>query len=91
VKANSMLPPARSRIASPPPSTKTGEAGTNNLAGKSESQNSYRGRRPTSDNPKQHKSRNFKKKPSGHRRFEFFPAFGFSICFAIRDSDFGFR
>jgi hypothetical protein len=42
-------------------------------------------------NPKQHKSGKLKKKQSGRRRFEFFPKFGFSICFEIRVSDFGFK
>jgi hypothetical protein len=33
--------------------TQPGEAGTKNFGGKSEARNSYRGRRPTSGNPKQ--------------------------------------
>ena len=49
-----------------------GEAGTKNFAGKSESRNSYRGCRPTSDNPKQNGGKG-EKKQSGRLRFKLFP------------------
>jgi len=41
-------------------------------------------------NPKQHESGMLEKKRFGRRRFEFSSAFGFSLCFEIRVSDFEF-
>jgi len=59
------------------------------FVGKSEPRNSHRGRRPTSDNPKQqHKSERLEKRRSGRRRFEFFRVRIFAL---FRDSNFGFR
>ena len=60
------------------------------FVGKSEPRNSHRGRRPTSDNPKQqHKSERLEKRRSGRRRFEFFPRsdFRFVSRFEFRISN----
>jgi len=58
------------------------------FAGKSESRNSYRGRRPTSDNPKQNDGRG-ERKQSRRRRFELFPRsdFYFVSKFELRISN----
>jgi uncharacterized protein (DUF2062 family) len=51
-----LYPPLRAlgrRLRPTPATAQPGEAGTKHTAGKLESRNPYRGRRPTSDNPKQ--------------------------------------
>ena len=65
-----------------------GDVGTKNFAGKSESRNSYRGRRPTSDNPKQNDG-NGEKKQFGLRRFKLIPLSDFYLVskFELRISN----
>jgi hypothetical protein len=71
-----------------PTNPRPGEAGSRNFAWKSESRNSYRGRRPTSDNPKQNDGK-CEKKQFGRRRFELFPRsdFYFVSKFELRISN----